>query len=99
VRLSQCVFLTNKAANQLAFFNSAGYRRFSCSGSGTLNIPSEVEQGWIESPNYPNDYGNNQDCTWHITATTVRFALLFNFLLVNIPDLQMSQASSDYFLE
>ncbi|XP_066288291.1 embryonic protein UVS.2-like [Branchiostoma lanceolatum] len=57
----------NRATN--SFINGLGDP-----GCGfTLTAPPE---GTLTSPNYPNDYGNNENCTWTITVPEGRFVRL-----------------------
>ena len=37
-----------------------------------------AESGQIQSPNFPNKYGNNEDCTWVITAPA-EATIILNF--------------------
>ena len=59
---------------------------FSATVNITSSCPNTIERGTniIWSPNYPNNYGNNDDCTWklrvragtHIRLTTLDFDIL-----------------------
>ena len=43
-----------------------------------LNITSTYNQGWIQSPNYPLEYGNSLNCTWQITMDSVNILKPFD---------------------
>ena len=54
-----------------------------------------TEQGMLASPNWPNSYGNNQNCSWTIVVTngrTIRVTFNNNF---NI-DGTVSSCNGDY---
>ncbi|XP_063851508.1 protein tolkin-like [Scylla paramamosain] len=48
--------------------NQNGHRGFTASYEAVCGGDLTMEQGHLESPNYPDDYGSNKECVWRITV-------------------------------
>lgn len=46
----------------------AGFKGFSATYEAVCGGDIEMEEGQLQSPNYPDDYRPNKECTWRITV-------------------------------
>uniref|UniRef100_A0A0K0E2R5 Cubilin n=1 Tax=Strongyloides stercoralis TaxID=6248 RepID=A0A0K0E2R5_STRER len=70
------------------------------SGCGGEILPNEngVFEGFIQSPNYPNNYFNNLDCLWKLNATGAPLSYLLDHVIkLNIIDFDIPVKKEDHF--
>lgn len=49
------------------------------------NCPGTANSsGWIFSPNYPSQYGNNENCSWLITAISGKIHLTLDYFYTEL---------------